>query len=115
MAKKNKTNAKDESQQDLDEGTIATLIEMAAWWTEHKDELLQPLPLARPKFRRGKGKTTTRSIRLSKELVRLAEAKAKKEKARTGGNLNSLIELLIWEFLNRPRQLIETDSTEAEK
>jgi len=104
-----------ESQQVLDPETIATLLEMAEWWTEHKDELLQPLPLARPKFRRGEGKTITRSIRLSKQMVKLAEAKAAKERSRTGGNLNALIETLIWEYLGRPRNLIETDSTEAEK
>ena len=59
----------------------------------------------RPEFKRGK--TTTRSVRLSKDMLKAAEKKARQEKIRTGGSFNSLVEWLIWQYLDRDAKFIE--------
>lgn len=117
MAKRDKTKSKIDTapHQGLDPGTVAMLLEMAEWWKDNKGKLLQPLPLARPRFRRGAKTTTTRSIRLSKKMIEEAVKKAKKEQGRTGGTLNSLIEVLIWEYLGRPADLLEPDGRAIEQ
>jgi hypothetical protein len=107
MARKEKPST---DQPQLDPETISTLLDMAAWWQEHKDKMLMPLPLARPRFRRTKG-GTTRSIRLEQAMIDKAIAKARKDPDRTGGTFNTLVEVLLWEYLGRPKDLVEPEST----
>ena len=39
-------------------------------------------------------------------MIKAAERKANAEKIRTGGTLNSLIEVLIWEYLERDKRFL---------
>jgi hypothetical protein len=59
----------------------------------------------RPTFK--SADVATRTIRISAHLLKAAEEKARKEASRTGGTLDSLVEVLLWEFLGRPEQVIE--------
>ena len=46
-------------------------------------------------------KLVKRNVELSMELVRAAEKKAAREKLPAGGNFDSLVELLLWDYLDR--------------
>lgn len=59
----------------------------------------------RPVF---KGPRTNSGIRCDDVIRRRALAKAQQDSARTGGNLSSLIELLLWEYLGRPEDVVES-------
>jgi hypothetical protein len=59
----------------------------------------------RPVF---KGPRTNSGIRCDDVLRRRALAKARQDSTRTGGNLSSLIELLLWEYLGRPEDVVES-------
>lgn len=59
----------------------------------------------RPVFKRGE--TDARSVRLDKKMMQAAIEKAQKERVKTGGTLNGLIELLVWEYLGCPDDFIE--------
>lgn len=59
----------------------------------------------RPVF---KGPKTNSGIRCDDVIRRLAWAKAQQDSTRTGGNLSSLIELLLWEYLGRPEDVVES-------
>jgi hypothetical protein len=65
----------------------------------------EPLEI-RPVFKRKK--TIARSVRLNKDMVKAAEKKSKEDRIKTGGTFNGLVELLIWEYLNRPEDFAET-------
>lgn len=59
----------------------------------------------RPVF---KGPRTNSGIRCDDVIRRRALAKAQQDSTRTGGNLSSLIELLLWEYLGRPEDVVES-------
>lgn len=59
----------------------------------------------RPAF---KGPRTNSGIRCDDVIRRRALAKAQQDSTRTGGNLSSLIELLLWEYLGRPEDVVES-------
>jgi DNA-binding Lrp family transcriptional regulator len=84
---------------DITREIAESLREFSAWWKRNKAQLAHELPRERPKFHRKK--LVKRSVELSMELVKAAEKKAAREKRMTGGDLDSLIELLLWDFLDR--------------
>jgi hypothetical protein len=94
-----------ESRPELDEETVATLLEICEWWRGWKRKGDLTVREARPIFQRGK--TVTRSVRLDKRLLAAAEAKARKERIATGGTFNALVELLLWEYLDRDPKYVE--------
>jgi len=85
----------------IPEDVAKALNDFTRWWSRKQSEL-QP---SRPVFKRGN--LVTRSIRLSEDLIEEGQAKAGREAARTGGDLNSLIELLLWEFLDRDPRFVQ--------
>ncbi len=89
----------------ITEETAAALREFAGWWHKFKSDNLIVTPLKkRPALKHTN--MATISLRVSKELVEAAERKAKELAAQTGGDLGSLLEILLWEFLDRdPRFL----------
>ena len=91
----------------FDDATVQALMEVVAWWRDHKGEVQMPIPMAAqaPSFRR-KG-TTTRSVRIAADMLEAAVKKAREEKGRTGGTFNSLVEVLLWEFLGRPEEFVD--------
>lgn len=60
----------------------------------------------RPRFRRNMDNTIPKTFRCSKELWSRAELKARKDPA-TGGNLNGLIEILLFQYLGSPSDLLK--------
>lgn len=98
----------------LDPDTLADLLAMLDWWmaldkapeqvAQEKDSSVTPKQ--RPMFLRHPNATKT--IRLSKRMIELAEAAAAKEKLLTGGSFSGLVEMLLWEYLGKPDDLIET-------
>lgn len=58
----------------------------------------------RPKF---KNPRPNSGIRCNEEIRKRASAKAKEMKKETGGNLNSLIELLLWQFIGCPDDVVQ--------
>ena len=82
------------------------LKEIFDWWKTRKEGEID-LPEIRPNFRRGE--TVTRSVRIAKNLSEEAEKKAKAERLKTGGTLNGLIELLLWEYLGRDKRFVESE------
>lgn len=59
--------------------------------------------ITRPRFKRQS--TIARSVRLGKELSERADKKAREDIAISGGNLNGLIEYLLWNYLGKPMDL----------
>ncbi len=59
----------------------------------------------RPKFRNPRKNS---GIRCNEEILKRATAKAKEKDKETGGNLSSLIELLLWEFIGRPDDVVQS-------
>lgn len=58
----------------------------------------------RPKF---KNPRKNSGIRCNEEILKRARAKAKGKDKDTGGNLSSLIELLLWDFIGRPDDVVQ--------
>jgi hypothetical protein len=93
----------------FDDATVEALKEIVTWWRERKEEPTIPVSAQYPQFKKSE-KPHTRSIRIDAALLKAAEQKAKIEKSRTGGNFNSLVNVLIWQFLGCPKEFIEEES-----
>ena len=88
--------------------TLQELLSMLEWWKDTQQEPTCPTVTVRPYFKREPD--VTKTIRLSAELVRRAEQKARyQDKARTGGHFSGLCEILLWEYLGCPDDLIEPE------
>jgi len=60
----------------------------------------------RPRFKRSMDSTLPKTFRCSKELWSRAELKAREDPA-TGGNLNGLIEILLFQYIESPPDLLK--------
>ncbi len=58
----------------------------------------------RPVF---KGKRRNSGFHVNDEILRRAADKVKKDKVRTGGSLSMLVELLLWQYIGSPEDLLE--------
>jgi hypothetical protein len=58
----------------------------------------------RPKFKNPRKNT---GIRCNEEILQRASAKVKEMEKETGGKLNSLIELLLWQFIGCPDDVVQ--------
>lgn len=88
------------SESPIPDDIAKAINEVARWWTDRQGQT----PQARPVFKRTN--LVTRSIRVNDDLLKAAQEKAGQEAARTGGDLNSLIELLLWEYIGRDPRFI---------
>jgi len=79
----------------LDPEMVRELREMLTWWKQHRED--QPMSKQRPLFNRVP--STTRSVRISKDLALDAERYAMKNTATTGRTFSGLVELLLWQLL----------------
>lgn len=75
--------------------------ELTRWWSQHQSTVRANRPVLK------RTKLVTRSIRVDEDLLKAAQVKAGQEARRTGGDLNSLIELLLWEFLDRDPRFLQ--------
>lgn len=89
------------------EEAVKALEEFADWWQKAKPKL-ESLGPGRPRLKKGRLISTT--LKLNEDLVRAAEEKAIRERARSGGDLTALIELLLWEYIGRPEYMLQTGS-----
>ena len=67
-------------------------------------ELLERLPM----IRGGTGKKRNTGIYVDAEVLKRAREKAEHEKIRTGGSLSQLMELLLWQYIGSPEDLVAT-------
>lgn len=88
----------------ISEQDQADLKAMLDWWKRHR---LDPLAdfKTKPIFQ-GKRKNT--GICINDEILRRSLEKAKTDKTRTGGSISSLIETLLWKYLECPSDVVET-------
>jgi Mor family transcriptional regulator len=85
--------------------TADSLREFSEWWRKNKARLSREHPGEKPRFHRKK--LIKLSVELSLDLVKAAEKRAIREKRITGGEFDSLIELLLWDFLDRDPRFTE--------
>lgn len=81
------------------------LTEMLEWWRERKGkapELFGQRPLIQ-----GSKKKKNTGICVDAEVLELALTKAQAEKAQTGGSLSQLVELLLWQYIGAPEELVK--------
>lgn|GEM_PF-881724 len=74
---------------------------MLVWWRERRSE---PTQATRPVFR---GKRRNTGVHINEDILTRAMAEAKKDKVRTGGSLSLLVELLLWQYIGSPDELLE--------
>jgi hypothetical protein len=87
----------------MDDDAMADLRDVLAWWREKKNT-----PLGEVQGRlvfRGIAKNT--GVNVNKEIVKRARDKIKTDKARTGGSMSKLVELLLWQYIGSPEDLLE--------
>jgi len=87
----------------MDPNALEDLKDMLAWWRAKKDA-----PLGEVQGRlvfQGEAKNTGVNVNL--EIVKRARDKIKNDKARTGGSLSKLVELLLWQYIGSPEDLLE--------
>jgi hypothetical protein len=87
----------------LDDAAVQDLQDMLEWWRTKKDESLV-IPPTRPVF---KGERRNTGVHVNKEILKRVMQKLKTDKVRTGGSLSLLTEYLYWEYLGRPRDVLE--------
>lgn len=88
---------------------VEKLRQVLAWWDEGRCRPAIGQVQARPFFKRGSpGKDTkTLTVRLNSEMIEAAKAKAETDKRGTGGTLNGLVEILIWQYLGEPPEFLD--------
>ncbi|AFM23722.1 hypothetical protein [Desulfomonile tiedjei] len=87
----------------LDSEAFRALRAVLDWWRERQDETMI-LPPSRPVF---KGPRRNSGFHINAEILKRATEKLKKDKVRTGGSMSLLMELLLWEYIGRPEDLLE--------
>lgn len=90
---------------------LAELREMLDWWREQRGSAMQRTGVGeeRPAFKRGR--TVTKTVRLSDAMAREAERYAMKHRFQTGGTFSGLVELLVWRALGQPEKYVAHENT----
>ena len=79
------------------------LKEMIEWWKSREAASMDAAG-RRPLFI---GKTKNTGVRVNEVILRRATEKAKRERAKTGGNLSQLMEWLLWIYIGSPDDVVE--------
>lgn len=79
------------------------MAELLTWWRQTKGGVT--VTDVKPEFRRDA--TQTKTVRLSTRMIKDAESKMRTDRARTGGSFNGLVEVLLWEYLDRGPEYVE--------
>jgi hypothetical protein len=87
----------------LDSAALADLRAVLDWWRSRQQESMILSP-SRPIF---KGPRRNSGFHINSEILKRATAKLKKDKVRTGGSMSLLMEVLLWEYIGRPQDLLE--------
>ncbi|MGO9118506.1 MAG: hypothetical protein ACLQPD_12980 [Desulfomonilaceae bacterium] len=87
----------------MDSEAMEDLKDLLDWWRQKKSSPLGEIQ-ARPVF---KGTRRNSGFHINATILKRAADRVKKDKVRTGGSLSMLVELLLWEYLDRPQDLLE--------
>lgn len=87
----------------LDKTALSDLRAVLDWWRERQEETMILSP-SRPVF---KGDRRNSGFHINAEILKRATEKLKRDKVRTGGSMSLLMELLLWEYIGRPQDLLE--------
>jgi len=79
------------------------LAELLTWWKEEKTHV--GLMEVRPEFKPDLPYKST-GIRVRKEILTRAMEKAKRQRLKSGGSISSLVEVLLWEYIGSPADLL---------
>ncbi len=93
----------------LDSEAFRALRAVLDWWRERQDETMILSP-SRPVF---KGPRRNSGFHINAEILKRARRSSKKDKVRTGGSMSLLMELLLWEYIGRPEDLLEDAGEES--
>ncbi len=80
-----------------------TLDEIVQWWNERKEA---GLPEQRPVIRGGTGQRQNTGMCVDAVVLKRAREKARHERIRTGGSMSQLVELLLWQYIGSPADLL---------
>jgi hypothetical protein len=86
----------------LDDGALEDLRRMLEHWRAQGETVVRE---SRPLF---KGPRRNSGIHCSEEILTRAMEKLKTDKTRTGGSLSLLVELLLWQYIGSPEDLLES-------
>lgn len=93
----------------LSDNDADELHELLNWWKLNKGAIMPKTIDIRPSFKRGtvqEQKTVT--FRFNQKLLARAKELAISKKSLTGGTLNGLVEVLLWQALGSPDDLIDS-------
>ena len=82
---------------------LTDLNAMLDWWRHHRNDPLMGLQ-TKPIFR-GTRKNT--GVVINSTILEKAIAKAKNQKALTGGSISSLVEILLWRYIGEPVDVLD--------
>jgi len=86
----------------------AELRELLQWWRRWKKDPLAHI-VSRPVF---KGPRKNTGVVISEALLERAMRKAKRDRARTRGSMSGLVELLLWQYIGQPSDVLDLDAIE---
>jgi len=87
----------------MDSAAQDDLKALLEWWRQKKSSPLGEIQ-ARPVF---KGKRRNSGFHVNDSILKRAMEKVKTDKVRTGGSLSMLVELLLWQYIDSPEDLLE--------
>lgn len=90
----------------VDVGTLLVDLYQAGVLQRLKDGAMA-VEESRPMF---KGRRKNTGVHVNEEILKRATEKQEREKARTGGSLSKLVELLLWKYVGSPADVLEHDS-----
>jgi hypothetical protein len=73
------------------------------WWRQKKSSPLGEIQV-RPVF---KGEQKNSGFHLNEEIMKRARDKLKGDRQRSGKSLSQLVELLLWQYIGSPEDLLE--------
>jgi hypothetical protein len=79
------------------------LDELVQWWNQRKGEAL---PEQRPVIRGEAGRKRNTGMYVDADVLERARVQAQAEKLRTGGTMSQLVELLLWQYVGSPVDLL---------
>ena len=83
-----------------------TMRALHSWWKETKGAL--PVTEIRPTFKKvGDKPMYQTAVYLNRQIYERAVEQLKADKQRTGGSFSSLVELLLWQYVGSPEDLLE--------
>lgn len=81
------------------------LPSLLSWWKNRQEAPGAKIPDKRPNISGSKGKKNT-GISLDAEVLERSVTKLHRERKASGGSLSALVELLLWQYIGCPEDLL---------